>query len=143
MCRKGIVSCQTKMKICRNQTKNRGKIKGEEQNYLRKHRNLVRRRGKTRGCRTGISRRWNFLTWSFRLYRGKIRIIRCRPRRFRRCRRPAVEMEGDQTARIDRTDREDFLGDSGRRSRCIRFRSSREIYREAQTTVPLIVRSVF
>ena len=97
-------------KICRNQTKNRGKIKGEEQNYLRKHRNLVRRREKTRGCRTGISRRWNFLTWSFRLYRGKIRIIRCRPRRFRRCRRPAVEMEGDQTARIDRTDREDFLG---------------------------------
>ena len=143
MCRKGIVSCQTKMKICRNQTKNRGKIKGEEQNYLRKHRNLVRRREKTRGCRTGISRRWNFLTWSFRLCRGKIRIIRCRPRRFRRCRRPAVEMEGAQTARIDRTDREDFLGDSGRRSRCIRSRSSRGICREAQTTVPLIVRSGF
>ena len=47
------------------------RYQGEEQNYLRKHRNLVRRRGENEGCRTGISRRWNFLTWSFRLYRGK------------------------------------------------------------------------
>lgn len=99
--------------------------------------------GENEGMPDGDFPEMEFPDMEFPFIPGEIRIIRCRPRRFRRCRRPAVEMEGDQTARIDRTDREDFLGDSGRRSRCIRFRSSREIYREAQTTVPLIVPSVF